>query len=561
VTKHKTSAYFTNLRIGQYPKFGGDRMKQKARLILGVLVLISLLLGACQPAATPAAPDEPIAPPVEEQPPVDEPQQPAVTGQTLSIASGTDVENMNIKRVTSSPSFSVLEHIYETLFYMTPDGELEPLLAESIDPGEQDNSFVIQLRQGIEFTDGTPFNAEAVKANLDWIIENEPVFAFLIDQITEVVVVDEYTVQLNLATDFAPLAAHLSHGAIAMVSPQALAQGEEYLNTNAVGTGPYTLQSWQPDEAVTLVRNPNYWGDAPAIETLEFRVVKEDGARIVEIEAGTVDVAVRIPPAEADRLAANPNIEIIETPGLRTIYIFFNVTNEPFDDPRVRQAVNYAVDVESIVGDLFQGAARVSDAPVAPAVFGYTQQQPYARDVERARQLLQEAGVAEGTTVTLYHPTGRYIQDALVADAVRSQLNEVGLNVQLQTLEWPQYVPHVRREAPENDIQFAMLGWGTVTMDADYGLFALFHSSEHPPGFNGSFYSNPEVDRLLDEARAVVDSDERRRLYDEAISIIWEDAPWLFLYSELQLTAVRTNVQGFVVHPDESLIATGATKQ
>jgi ABC-type transport system substrate-binding protein len=557
-------------------------MKQKARLILGVFVLISLLLGACQPAATPAAtattaaeqpaapaaPDDPTAtvpaeepPTVEETPTVEAPQQPAGQGQTLTIASGTDVENMNIRRVTSSPSFSVLEHIYETLFYMTADGELEPLLAESIDPGDQENSFVIQLRQGIQFTDGTPFNAEAVKANLDWILENGPVFAFLIDRVQEVVVVDEYTVQLNLDGDFAPLAAHLSHGAIAMISPQALAQGEEYLNTNAVGTGPYMLQSWQSDEAVTLTRNPNYWGDAGGVETLVFRVVKEDGARIVEIEAGTVDVAVRIPPSEADRLAANPNIEIIETPGLRTIYIFFNVTNAPFDDVRVRQAVNYAVDVEAIVRDLFDGAARVSDAPVAPAVFGYSEQQPYARDVDRARQLLQEAGIAEGTTVSLYHPTGRYIQDALVADAVRSQLREVGLNVQLQTLEWPQYVPHVRREAPANDIQFAMLGWGTVTMDADYGLFALFHSSEHPPGFNGSFYSNPEVDRLLDEARAVVDADERRRLYDEAISIIWEDAPWLYLYSEVQLTAVRTNVQGFVVHPDESLIATGATKQ
>jgi ABC-type transport system substrate-binding protein len=315
------------------------------------------------------------------------------------------------------------------------------------------------------------------------------------------------------------------------------------------------------DEAVTLARNPDYWGDAPAIDRVVFRVIREDGARIVEIEAGTVDVAVRIPPAEAQRLDANPNINIVETPGLRTIYLFFNVTNEPFTDVRVRQAVNYAVDVEGIVRDLFDGAARVSDAPIAPAVFGYSAQPPYARDVDRARQLLEEAGVPEGTTVTLFHPTGRYIQDALVADAVRSQLREVGLNAELRTLEWPQYVPHVRRPAPENDIQVAMLGWGTVTMDADYGLFALFHSSEHPPGFNGSFYDNPEVDRLLDEARINPNPEDRQRLYDEAIAIIWEDAPWLFLYSEVQLTAIRANVEGFIVHPDESLIAIEATKR
>jgi ABC-type transport system substrate-binding protein len=554
-------------------------MKQKTRMIFGVLIVVSLILSACAQATPPpdapvvpatpdpGAPAQPTPPPAAEptpppaQEPTPPPAEPPAAPQTLTIASGTDVENLNIRRVTSSPSFSVLEHIYEPLFYMTPDGELEPLLAESIEPGEDEFSFILRLRQGIEFTDGEPFNAEAVKTNLDWILEEKPTFAFLIDRIQEVVVVDEYTVQLNLESDFAPLGAHLSHGAIAMISPALLAQGDDVMNSTTAGTGPYVLQNWTVDESVTLTRNPNYWGDAPAIETVVFRVIREDGARIVEVEAGTVDVAVRIPPAEAQRLEANPNINIVETPGLRTIYIFFNVTQEPFTDVRVRQAVNYAVDVESIVRDLFEGAARVSDAPIAPRVFGYSQQQPYARDVDRARELLREAGIAEGTTVTLYHPTGRYIQDALVADAVRSQLREVGLNAELRTLEWPQYVPYVRREAPENDVQFAMLGWGTVTMDADYGLFALFHSSEHPPGFNGAFYDNPEVDRLLDEARIVVDEEERRRLYDEAISIIWEDAPWLFLYSEVQLTAIRTNVDGFIVHPDESLIATEATKR
>jgi peptide/nickel transport system substrate-binding protein len=554
-------------------------MKHKNHFLVAILIIASLVLGACTPQSTPVPqatqpPAQQPAQPEATQPPAQpaqpeptqtpaqptQPPAPAVP-QTLTIASGTDIENLNIRRVTSSPSFSVLEHIYETLFYMTSEGELEPLLAESIEAGQADNTFIIRLRQGVQFTDGESFNAEAVKANLDWILENNPVFGFLINRIQEVTVVDEYTVQLTLNSDFAPLAAHLSHGAIAMISPALLAEGEEAMAARAVGTGPFVLADWSVDEAVTLERNPNYWGEASNLDTVVFRVVKEDGARIVEIEAGTVDVAVRIPPAEAQRLASNPNIDIIETPGLRTIYIFFNVTNEPFDDVRVRQAVNYAVDVEAIVRDLFNGAARVSDAPVAPAVFGYSAQPAYARDVARARQLLQEAGVPEGTTVTLYHPTGRYIQDALVADAVRSQLREVGLNAVLQTLEWPQYVPHVRRTAPENDIQFAMLGWGTVTMDADYGLFALFHSSEVPPGFNGAFYNNPEVDRLLDEARTTLDTEVRRQLYDQAISIIWEDAPWLFLYSELQLTAVRNNVSGFVVHPDESLIATGASKR
>jgi peptide/nickel transport system substrate-binding protein len=540
---------------------GGKEDMRKNLLVLFLLIFGLMAFSACQAdtAAPTAAPTQaPGTTPV-----VQEPTPAPAVPQTLTIASGTDVENMNIHLVTSSPSYSVLEHIYETLFEMSVDGELQPLLAESIEPGDEPQTFVVKLRQGISFTDGTPFNAAAVKANLDWVLdtENTAPFRFLINQIEEVVVVDEYTVQINLLREFAPLAAHLSHGALAMISPAALDQGVDFLASNAVGTGPYVLANWARSEAVTLQRNPDYWGDAPAIDTVVFKVVTEDGARMVEVEAGTADIAVRVPPAEAARLAANPNIDIVTTPGLRTIYIFFNTTAEPFDDPRVRQAVNYAVDVESIVRDLFDNAALVSRAPFASPIFGYSEQPSYARDLDKARDLLREAGIEEGTTIVLHHPTGRYIQDALVADAVRAQLREVGLNVELRTLEWTQYVPFVRAVEDENEVQFAMLGWGTPTMDADYALFALFHSSEVPPGFNGAFYQNPTVDALLEEARTNPDATARQAAYDEAIAIIWDDAPWLFLYSEIQLTAVRTNVEGFVVHPNERLIASGATRR
>lgn len=329
--------------------------------------------------------------------------------------------------------------------------------------------------------------------------------------------------------------------------------------TNAIGTGPYVLSQWDRGEQVVLERNPEYWGEAPAIDQLVFRVVQEDGARIVEVESGTVDVAVRVPPADIPRLMANENITVDITPGLRTIYVFFNTTKAPFDDVRVRQAMNYAIDKEVIVASLFEDAAMVSTAPFAEPIFGHSAQTPYEYNPERARELLAEAGIEEGTTITFYHPTGRYIQDALVADAVRAQLNEVGLNVELATLEWPQYVPFVRQPLEESEVEMAMLGWGVPTVDADYAMFALFHSSSHPPGFNGAFYDNPEVDALLEEARATLDTEARQAAYDEAIAIVWEEAPWLFLYSEIQVTAIANGVEGFVVHPDESLIATGAS--
>lgn len=489
----------------------------------------------------------------------------AQDSDTLRIASGTDIESTNIHTVTSSPSFSVLEHIYEPLFSMSEAGVLEPLLAESIE-ATSDTTYQIKLKEGITFTDGTPFNADAVKANLDWVLdgENGAAFRFLLvvaGEPAEVSVVDEYTVEITTAIPFAPLPAHLSHGALAMISPALIEQGLDAMATNAIGTGPYVLSAWDRSERVVLERNEDYWGDAPAIPTVVFSVIQEDGARLVEIEAGTIDVAVRVPPAEIPRLEMNPDVDLVITPGLRTIYVFFNTTKPPFDDVRVRQAINYAVDKEAIVASLFENAALVSTAPFASPIFGYAEQEPYTRDLDRARELLEEAGVEPGTVVELFHPTGRYIQDALVADAIRAQVAEIGLEVELRTLEWTQYVPTVRAVEEENNVQFAMLGWGTPTMDADYALYALFHSSEVPPGFNGAFYRNPDVDALLEEARSTLDPEARQAAYAEAIGIIWEDAPWLFLYSEIQVTAIRNNVDGFVVHPDESLIATGATKE
>ena len=280
------------------------RLAQRRRPLLVLLLLISMLvLSACPSAAPapaqPAAPAQPVAPaepapaePAPAEPAPAEPAAPAVP-QTLTIASGTDIENMNVHVVTASPSFTVLEHIYETLFYMNTEGELEPLLAESMTAND-DGSFTIKLRQDVTFSDGAPFTAEAVKANLDWVLDtnNAATFRFLIDQIEEVVVVDDYTVDIKLLNEFAPLPAHLSHGALAMVHPDLLAQGSEAMAANAIGTGPFLLDSWQRDEAVTLKKNPNYWGGAPTLDTLVFKVVKEDGARLVEIEAGTADVAI-----------------------------------------------------------------------------------------------------------------------------------------------------------------------------------------------------------------------------------------------------------------------------
>src|SRR5690606_11648055 len=291
----------------------------------------------------------------------------------------------------------------------------------------------------------------------------------------------------------------------------------------------------------------------------------EDGARMLMVQTGEAHVAVRVPPEMVSVLERDPNIEVVNTPSVRTIYIGFNTyqradrPKNPFADPRVRQAVNYAVDNEAINEFILGGMGRPSDAPIAPGIFGYQPIKTYEYNPEKARQLLAEAGYPNGFRTQLYSPSGRYLKDLEIAEAVQAQLAEVGIQAQIETLEWATYLDFTSRPAEESEAPMFLLGWGTVTGDADYGLFPLLHSSEWVPrGSNRTFYKNDRVDELLNLARTTPDPEARLAAYKEAMEIIMEDAPWLFLHAETQLTAIRTEVEGVIVHPTERIMAHGA---
>lgn len=487
-----------------------------------------------------------------------------VYAQTLTIVQGTDIESLDVHVVTSSPSYAVLDHIFETLFELSPEGEIIYRLATGFEVGPDGRTYTIKLREGIRFSDGTPFNAEAVKANLLRLQDpaTQAAFANLISPIREINVLDEYTVQLRSDEPFGPIQVHLAHPGIGMISPAVLARGKDYVAANPVGTGPFVLEEWRQGEQVVLRKRDDYWGEPAKLDRIVFRQIVDDGARLLELEAGTADVAIRIPPTEWQRIDANPNMKVDRTPGLRTIYMYFNTQKPPFDDVRVRQAFNYAVNNEAIVNALLAGAGRASDAPMAPPVFGYSPQTPYRYNPSLARQMLQEAGFDFSRTYVIHHPTGRYNQDALIAAAVQQNLRAIGVQTELVTMEWTTYLDFVRRPVNENEVEIGLLGWGVATMDADYALVEMFHSAQWPAaGFNLGFYKNPAVDAALDAGRFNADPNARLAAYAEAQRLIWEDAPWIFLHSELQLTGLRSNVEGFVVHPTERYLAHEAEKR
>lgn len=486
-----------------------------------------------------------------------------VHAQTLTIVQGTDIESQDVHVVTSSPSYAVLDHIYETLFELSPEADIIYRLATGFEVGPDGRTYTIPLRQGVTFSDGTPFDAHAVKANLERLQDPATGAAYsnLISPITEINVLDDYTIQLRSEEPFGPVQVHLAHSGLAMISPAAIARGKDYVAANPIGTGPFVMEEWRQGEQIVIRKRDDYWGEPAKLDRIVFRQIVDDGARLVELEAGTADVAIRVPPTEWRRVEANPNLKIDRTPGLRTIYMYFNTQKAPFDDVRVRKAFNHAVNNEAIVSALLAGAGRPSDAPMAPAVFGYSAQTPYEWNPTLARQMLEEAGFDFSQRIVIHHPTGRYPQDALIAAAVQQNLQAIGVQSELVTMEWTTYLDFVRKPVEENEVQIGLLGWGVATMDADYALVEMFYSGQWPArGFNLGFYSNPAVDAALDAGRNTADAEARLAAYAEAQRLIWDDAPWIFLHSELQLTGLRNNVEGFVVHPTERYLAHQAEK-
>ncbi|MFA5594548.1 MAG: glutathione ABC transporter substrate-binding protein [Trueperaceae bacterium] len=482
--------------------------------------------------------------------------------QVLVVAQGTDAVTLDPHDATDSPSATVTSHLYETLFELTPEGDIVPHLVTDFEFVNGGLGLNLTVREGVTFHDGTPLTAEIVKGSMDRFLdpENAWTFRFLLDAISNVEVTGDYTLELTLANQFAPLLAHLTHSSTAIILPAAAEQHGEDFASNPVGTGPFKFVSWQRNDAIELERYDGYWGEQPGVSGVRFLTVPENATRMALVESGQAHVAVRVPPQDIARLNAVDGVTVENVSSLRTIFMFMNFTHEPINDVRVRQAINYAIDNESLAEFVLGGAVRPSDAPIAPGIFGYTPVGDYDYNPERARELLAEAGYADGFSTSLYTPSGRYLQDIQTVEAMQGMLADVGITATIETLEWSAYLEKVNAIPGESDVSIGLLGWGTVTGDADYGLYPLFHTAQQRPvGSNRGAYSNARVDELLDDARTNTNPDERLAAYEEAMTLIWEDAAWLFLHSETQLVAVRDNVNGLIIHPTERVLAHGAS--
>lgn len=487
-------------------------------------------------------------------------------GGTLTIARPTDAISLDSMLETTAPGAWVYVNVLEPLIRLNADMEIEPVLAERYEVID-DTRVRFHLRQGVKFHDGEPFNADAVVFNFQRFLESDPParWAPLAGPIQGAEKVDEYTVDVTTKEPYGPVLRALAMPYVHMVSPKAAQEKGADFGRAPVGTGPFRFVEWVTDDRIVLEKNPDYWGEGPYLDRVVFRVIPEESARMLALRSGEVDMVLNPAPAELPALAADANYAVHEATGLRVIFAGFNLSMPPVDDARIRRAIAHAIDVDSILEHVIEGAATEATGYISPGVFGYADvgiRDKYRYDPEEARRLLAEAGYtgtdAEGfltrngerLTLKFLGYRGRYLKDGEIIEAIQAQLREVGIDLQVDFLEWGAAFNIIRSE--DMPYHMYLMGWVTTNADADYTLYSLFHSKELPPvGWNRARYANPRVDELLEAARVSLDQEERRRLYAEVQELLAEDTLLIPIYNTVETAVTAAYVKGLQMHPVE----------
>ena len=444
---------------------------------------------------------------------------------TLVVAQAADALTMDPAKHSAFPTANVMFQIYDALVTMDGEGKFQPALAiEWSNPDPLTWRF--KLRQGVKFHNGEEFNAEAVKFTFDRALNPEfkaPYFS-RIAAIKSVEIVDDHTVDIKTAKPFPTMLFSLYEASFAalIVPPKYTAENPDKLASAPVGTGPYTFVEWRKDDRVALKANPDYWGGAPKVENVVFRPIKEVRTRIAELTSDGVDIAVDIPAEDVASLdSGGTKIETIASDFVY-FYAFDTLKESPLQNKLVRQAINYAVDVDAIQEALLGGMGTRIALTLPSNAFGYDKAwQPYPYDPEKAKQLLTEAGYPDGFTIKMTSRQGRYMKDREIMDATMGFLAEVGIKVEPNFLE-----PGVWATVSEAKGREGIIFPGWSGRDPDLVWYPLLYTGQYQ-----SYYSNPELDKLLDAGRATIDPQERVEIYGKAAAIIKEEAPHLPMLS------------------------------
>lgn len=476
-------------------------------------------------------------------------------GGTLTIAIPVDIVGFDSAKLVDVPTLMLLKNICENLVSVDFDGNYLPQLAERWENSEDLMTWTFFLRQGVKFSDGTPFNAEAVKFNYDRYMDKNVAVAWSkFSNIEKVEVVDEYTVRFILSK---PMAAFIdtciAEHAPMMNSPEAVKKyGDKYVE-NPVGTGPFVLKEFSRSQRVVLEPNPDYWNGSVKLDQLIYRIIPDTETALLELESGGVDIVTTIPPEQFERLKSNPDLNIQSDPNHTIRGIFFNFGSPIVQDVRMRQAIGHGINVDEIVKSLCGDVVIRSAGPTPVVSWAHKKdfKEP-AYEPEKAKQLLEEMGWKVGSdgirvkdgerlSLKLLGSNGRYIKDKEIADAVQNDLKVIGIEVVLDIVEGSQLWTKLETKKGF-DIAFAGVGPRPSTDPAEQPISVFLLQGASINFFN---YANPRLDELMDEANKTADKEQRKEIYYQVQDMLEEEVTGIWMYSDQSLAAVSSKVKGY----------------
>ena len=463
--------------------------------------------------------------------------RPVSAETSITISQGVDPVTMDPLKRTITPTQNVSLNMFDTLVRHDRDGKLVPWLATSwkhVAP----TVWEFKLRKGVTFWNGDPLTSADVKFSVEKIkdptegSEQGP----RVNTIERVETPDAYTVRYVTPKPTAIMPGYPWTTSI-VDAKYWKEHGNDYQAEHPMGSGPYVFQSWRKDEQLELAANPKWWHGKPPIDRVFFKPIPEAASRVAALRTGETDLITNVPPQYQLQIQGGRNTKLESARSVRVLFVAFNTLKPgPQQNKLVRQAFNYAVDVPALIKTVLGGRAFEDPEPVPPNFTGYTSKiSPYRHDIAKAKKLLAQAGYPDGKglDLVLNAPVGRYNRDKELAEAIAGQLAETGAHVTTKVQEWTSYVNQTSQRALT---PMYMLGWGDNSYDADNTLTSLFES-----GARLSTYANGNYDKLIESARYETNPGKRQALYDKALALLHDDAPWIFLfqYEDLYGTSKR----------------------
>lgn len=457
----------------------------------------------------------------------------------IVIGEGSDVVSLDPIEITDNYSAHVLYMTNDGLMKLNENTEIVPWLAESVEEVSE-TEYIFHLREGVMFHNGEELKASDVKFTLERV-KNSPKQGYLLAVLDKVEIIDDYTVRTTLSEPYAPFLLNLTESQTVIVNEKAVTEAGDKYAQNPVGTGPMKFSEWKANDHVTLVKNENYFMGAPEADSITIKVYPEASSRSIALETGEVDLITPVPPVDINRIKENPDLETIEMVSSTLSYVTLNTSKKPLGNLQVRQAMEYLTDKDTLIEVVREGYGVKAHSPIPTigAMYDETLEDMYTFDVEKAKELLTEAGYADGFTVTMNVSSD---DNKRLAECMQSEFAKANITMNIEVMEFGALLAYLN--TGEHDM--FIMGWSQGNTNPDKTLTNNFHSSMIGASGNRSWLNSPEVDGWIEAARRTTDTAVQKENYDKVQRYVMENAIWIPLYQTINVSAFNKDAEGIV---------------